>query len=451
MGALFAPMALAQIDRELRNAFESISITDPQIALGQRRGVITGGQLSYRSDVVTTPPILNFDPPSLGGGCGGIDLYGGSLSFISKDEFVDYAKAVASNASGYLFHLGLTTICSECDRVLTDLRDLTHKFNLQQLDSCQTARALVDKGRRAMLGERATDQLTENGTVSDRAEVLNETGSAMAQLAEADPETAANLLQGNLVWNAIRNAQAEGALPSLTDGELQDLMSIVGTVIVCLPSMDQCPGSADEVYVEYVAPTLGLRDLIEGSPEDTFVLRCQESRRCNRVSKERADAGFQGLAHWVIERVNTPNTGLIDRSRYGTDPTDDELQFMAKLPEGANILILARSNPAQARRFVLDTAPIMALRIVEQPLLQLMAEVERTVYSYTASQYAEVDTEWMQSLREVRHQMRDDAALIADQVSTRASTYAIYEQMEWMARSRRVAAPFSGMNSGAMQ
>lgn len=449
--AAISQIAHAQIDDELRRAFNSISVTDPQIALGQRRGVITGGQLSYRTDVVTAPPLLDFDPPTLGAGCGGIDLYGGSLSFINKDAFVNYAKAVASNASGYLFHLGLDTVCGECNTILTDLRDLTHTFNLQQLDSCQMAKAIVDRGRASILGERATEQLLDSGAVSDRAEVLNEEGSAMAQLAQSDPEMAAELLQGNLVWNALRLAQETGAFPGFSDDDLQDLMSITGTMVICQPGMDGCPGSADEIYIETVPPALSLRDLIEGSSQDTYVLRCNETVRCNRVEKVRPAASFEGTARWIIERINEPATGLIDRARYADEPTQEELDFLAKLPEGSNILILARSNPAQARRFVFDTAPMIALRIVEPPLLQMLSELERTVFSYAASQHLTVDPEWVTSLRAVRQEMRDDAALIATQVNARADSYAIYQQMQWLVRSRDVPDPYTVAQYGALQ
>ncbi len=55
-------------------------------------------------------------PPSFSAGCGGIDLFGGSFSFINMNQFVDLMRAVASNAAGYAFQLAINAMCPDCGR-----------------------------------------------------------------------------------------------------------------------------------------------------------------------------------------------------------------------------------------------------------------------------------------------------------------------------------------------
>src|SRR5574337_1610945 len=72
--------------------------------LGQRRGVITGGSMVARNRVMSAN-MVSFVPPSFSAGCGGIDLFSGSFSFINMNQFVDLMRAVAANAAGYAFQM----------------------------------------------------------------------------------------------------------------------------------------------------------------------------------------------------------------------------------------------------------------------------------------------------------------------------------------------------------
>lgn len=70
-----------------------LNYTNPTAHLGQRRGVVTGGSLSARNRIASES-LWHFVPPSYSAGCGGIDLFAGSFSFISAEQFQNLLRSM---------------------------------------------------------------------------------------------------------------------------------------------------------------------------------------------------------------------------------------------------------------------------------------------------------------------------------------------------------------------
>ena len=85
------------LQSQMDSVFDSmINVTRPGVFEGQRRGVVSAGSVYVRNKIVDTN-VVTFVPPSWKGGCGGIDFFGGSFSFIDADQFIQLMRAVASN------------------------------------------------------------------------------------------------------------------------------------------------------------------------------------------------------------------------------------------------------------------------------------------------------------------------------------------------------------------
>ena len=54
--------------------------------------------------------VVSFDPPRFAAGCGGIDMYMGSFSFINGDQIVATLRAIGQNAKGLLFKMAIDVI-----------------------------------------------------------------------------------------------------------------------------------------------------------------------------------------------------------------------------------------------------------------------------------------------------------------------------------------------------
>ena len=97
------------LQSEMDNLFQGMSnATLPGVYESQRRGVIAGGRVTAKTKIIDEN-LVSFAPPSWKAGCGGVDMFGGSLSFVNADQIVQLMRAVAANAKGYAFQLALDT------------------------------------------------------------------------------------------------------------------------------------------------------------------------------------------------------------------------------------------------------------------------------------------------------------------------------------------------------
>lgn len=100
----------------------------------------TFGQIRIRwSGNGAATNIVNIRPPSMSQGCDGIDISFGSFSFLDPDQFVEKAKQIAQIAPAFAFKMALSTLCKECDTIMTELEAAINMINGLTLDSCGIA------------------------------------------------------------------------------------------------------------------------------------------------------------------------------------------------------------------------------------------------------------------------------------------------------------------------
>ena len=108
-----APALSGGLQSELNELFGNISnYTQPGIYESTRRGVLAGGGAQIRSRRMNIQ-LIAFEPPNIKAGCGGIDIFLGSFSYINLDQFISFLRAIAANAAGYAFQMALTRILHE--------------------------------------------------------------------------------------------------------------------------------------------------------------------------------------------------------------------------------------------------------------------------------------------------------------------------------------------------
>ena len=81
--------------------------------------------------------------PSINAGCGGIDMFMGGFSHISKDALIAALRNIGTNAAGYAFKLGIKTIAPMIDGVMEDLNSLATQVNQANINSCETAATML--------------------------------------------------------------------------------------------------------------------------------------------------------------------------------------------------------------------------------------------------------------------------------------------------------------------
>lgn len=337
--SLFAPTARADSQDLLDEVFEIyVNTTEPQTFETQRRNGLTLGRVVTRNRVVA-PNFINFDPPSFSGGCSGIDLYGGSFSFINKDQMTQMLRSVASNAVSYAFMLGLEGVCPTCQQKIEKGWDWINSINKEMKDSCRWAKSLVnatglDEWHNTRVAA-AQDRERQAGTVEDAFDAVDNFVSEFTSdtaVGEFTPE--------NAVWAAMQASDTGTWFGSFGDAELREvLMSVTGTLIKGETSGGvECvnaDGNREYCYRE-APPVLTVKDFIEGDLAGPVRLyRCDDEVRCLNPTVVETD--WPGLKQRVRALLFGPaplfTGGLVFKIRDRTaELTAEEEAFISQAP-----------------------------------------------------------------------------------------------------------------------
>ena len=416
--AVASSVAFGGVNEKMAEMFGAQSnITRPGVAESATRGVITGGNVTIRTPIAG-PVGVPFDPPSISAGCGGIDLYGGNLSFPSKEQFIATGRAVVGNIGGYAFRLALQNACPSCESIMTDIQNLVQDMNMGNLNSCQIAKGIVDGDAAGGMQQRANDiaaswkQLT--GRASDRLEAYNQGGASPALDAVSEPAMAN--LQANK-WTRMAMDETE-ALNWLGGDKRtrEELMTLLGTVVTCVAGTTNCSENEADAF-KVLEPKLRLQDFVALDAqrlESYQVYSCGDSD-CLQVSttSERSlgTSAAQKVVDVLLGPVDAPDTGVLNRMiRPGTQVSG--LTAAEKSLIGGNNEIVAKAvlcyrsgehGRGYARTLVEGMAPQIAADVLymgmQQSLIYLNAEVAKRGQAVGSAQALAQLKESAESLR----------------------------------------------------
>lgn len=383
LAGLSSPQAFsADIGKKMESMFNSLSnTTAPGVFETESRGVITAGGLVVRNQIDSVS-LAHISFPGIDAGCGGIDFFGGSFSFINADQLVEFLKNVASNALGYAFKMALNASCGICMQIINDLQNLSNAMNNMNYNSCQLAQGLLTdtKGTLDAQVKKTTDLWSATtGLASDIASAFNstdgESGSTKAK--NDDTNTVRNLVDINFAFTAAKKA---GAMAMFSDGDsdkstLEFLMSMTGTVVQKLPakSDDDKAMPTLQTYPSRIT----FADFVEGNTtkgaDGNYVVtrkvgayRCDDADKCLNPTKVDSVA-YKGLKHILIERLTTPGatTNLPHVFRTQTTAVSDAQKNVMSFLGGINFYIqnLSKISESTATKFIIDMAPIIAAQV----------------------------------------------------------------------------------------
>jgi conjugative transfer pilus assembly protein TraH len=132
----------SSMDAFLDDVGGAANVTAPSAYQGQSAGYYSLGNVWTRFPQKTTN-LANLQLPRARAGCGGIDIFAGSFSFINASEIVAMMKAVANNAVGFAFSLAIDTVCPECSKIMQEFSQKAQLMNNLSINSCEMAQGLV--------------------------------------------------------------------------------------------------------------------------------------------------------------------------------------------------------------------------------------------------------------------------------------------------------------------
>ncbi|MDF8466681.1 conjugal transfer protein TraH [Escherichia coli] len=140
------PAASADVNSDMNQFFNKLGFasntTQPGVWQGQAAGYAYGGSLYARTQVKNVQ-LISMTLPDINAGCGGIDAYLGSFSFINSEQLQRFVKQIMSNAAGYFFDLALQTTVPEIKTAKDFLQKMASDINSMNLSSCQAAQGII--------------------------------------------------------------------------------------------------------------------------------------------------------------------------------------------------------------------------------------------------------------------------------------------------------------------
>ncbi|HRR40323.1 MAG TPA: conjugal transfer protein TraH [Syntrophales bacterium] len=341
-----------------------INVTEPGAYDAQTRGFVIGGSLSARVPRNTLQPIT-WKEPYIKAGCGGIDIFGGSFSFINAEQFVQFLQAIGQNALGYAFSLGLEAICPTCNSVINRMRQFMNDLNKYGMDSCMAAKALVNTAGDAMNLWDLQSCEAEKGKIASGgydhvAGYLTCAAGAEGEVKQQLRDNA--LLKTHELSQDNRKGSTKGATTvqalqrsDLTELQRQEITSLIGTWYTKSDEGSAC---------EYAAPTIDLAQLVHGGA--VKLLTCGNGSfsepPCEDVSS--TDTNIDGYAKLASDKMmnilnkikKTPEDSL----------TEDEKQFINAVPIPAVLTMIrsaAKLNEETAKALINLSAELVGAQL----------------------------------------------------------------------------------------
>jgi conjugative transfer pilus assembly protein TraH len=369
----------ASVDAELNNMFVDMSnFTAPGVWNSQRRGVISGGGFVARNRIANIN-LMSIVPPSFEAGCGGINVYGGSFSFINKEQFVGLMRNIASNAMGYAFQLALNSMCESCMQTIETLARKVQQMNQNMGNSCQMAQGIVNDTLSGMSVKGKTDAsllatLKGFGDYLESSTTNNSAGTSPAQTAQnIAPADTAKLIKGNLVWRQLRHHGATAWFASGDTSLLEAVMSVSGTVVVG-DLVDDGKGGKSNAVTVFPGNRIRLIELIKGGTLKLY--KCDRAGEDECLSPTLVNNDLKGMQQRVLDTLlgDSAGTGLIAKAASNTEPTAAEKSFLAALPSGMGGMIvrLAGKSPDVAKVFVRQWAPYISMEMAAKLMTDMM-------------------------------------------------------------------------------
>lgn len=427
---LVSGSASSGVNDKLQEMFGSANATMPGYVDSASRGVITGGNLSIRSPIVQ-PGGFAFDPPNISAGCGGIDLYGGNLSFPSKEQYIASARAIAMNIGGYAFKSSLKQICDVCESVMSQIQDTVNELNMDNMNSCQIAQGIVDGDKTAAVQSRARNLAAiwskDTGESKDINEAYNAgSNNSPSKSARQDPGMR-KLLEGNWTWQSINDTGAFDWLGT-DKATREELMSLLGTVITCTRGENGCsaPSGSDPTPV-VLAPQLKLQDFIalDAEASEVRMYACGSDDECLNPSQTARRRLGKSAAQRVVDiLLGTPESpGVLKRmvmpGENASPWTPEERALMAnttQVTERAVMCIKSGENgEGYARTIVEGYSQLIAAEMMYQTTQQSLTYLIQDLTNRAGAIGTEAAT---QMLKESRVQLEQQMGEIRQKTQT---------------------------------
>ena len=384
----------ANLQEKMDELFDTMSnVTTPGVYETQARGAFSGG--GYRTKArIYDQNLFQITPLSAEAGCGGLDLYGGSFSFINKEQFIQLMRSVAANAQGYAFHLALNSICPTCNAEMEKLARKINQLNRYFGNSCQLAKGIVNDTWSAVTGEQNNKESlisTFEGAADTFGSFFKSDNTNAARKAEqVAPDRVAKEIKGNLVWRQLIKHQVplwflkENNNPKTSGGGIEfaeTLMSLTGSIIVGDLEADRTNSGETRKTTYLPGNKITVEDLMKGGILTGYSCDTHGEDGCLKpiLRSTNTEYKIKGMEELVREMLlgTKDNPGIVFKAtniNVQSTVTDEEKAFMVNLKGsmGSLLMRLAKYSENGARTFAESVIPYIAYEMTEKLILSML-------------------------------------------------------------------------------
>ncbi|UCQ29575.1 conjugal transfer protein TraH (plasmid) [Edwardsiella tarda] len=322
LSAMVIHPGMADVNNDLNNFFNKLGFegnaTRAAVWQGQAAGYATGGSLFLRNQV-NQLQIASFTPPSITAGCGGIDAYLGSFSFINSEQIERFVKQLMGNAAGYFFDLALQTAVPQMKSVKDFMQKLSTDLNSMNMSSCQAAQGIIGGlwPTHTVQSEKVCQDIAgETNMFADWAASRQgcTVGRQMDNVMSRAPENMKDqvMRNKNLMWDILKkNAMLNG------NTELMELvMNVTGTLIF-----------DNNGEVKFIGPQANHQDVVKALlyGGQATIFGCVSSGDCLKTTNRRITISAN---NGLNARVNTMISGISSKLRTDAPLTNAEKGFI---------------------------------------------------------------------------------------------------------------------------
>ena len=370
------------------------NVSGPSAFQGQSAGYYSAGNIWTRFPQKNLT-LGNLQLPHAKAGCGGIDIFAGSFSFINSAQLIGLLKSVANNALGFAFQLAIKSVSPEIADTISEFAQKVQQMNNEAINSCQMAAGLV--GAVWPKSDRTDSLICEQfgnsaGTFTDYAASMagcGNGGSRASTLAAAasDPEhkdVAAMSVPINFTWHMMQKSNFFAPGGNMDNDLAQYVMTLVGTIIY-VPSTDSNPGAYNRIMGD-VSSTL-VTVLLDGTAATgpVKVLTCDTAYPCIAPTLQAMPAVSASKA--IKVRVKALIDGMGASMATDTPLTVQQIALLevASLPLYKILAVQAAAGRGQTIESSDTLAEITSIDLLISVLDQMMTEVGKTKTSLMAA------------------------------------------------------------------
>lgn len=394
-----------EMNRFFNDAGGAANATGPSTFEGQSAGYYSLGNLWTRFPQRSIQP-FNLQMPSVRAGCGGIDLFSGSFSFINAPELIAMLKATANNALGFAFKLAIDSVSPEIGKVMDEFSQKAQLLNQMNISSCETAQALVGGlwPQQSIARSTICEAIgNSQGVFADWAAARQNCNAGNRQEQTIAGNTDANLVQHlvgephNYTWEALRKSQKFGAF----DQQFSEyIMTLVGT-FVTRPAPADNPDAGASVVRFGPAEEAVVTALLDGTADapPVKILRCNDEA-CLDVGEQTLTVAVGQALRPRIQAMIQSIAGKI-RQDVALDAAEKQLLNLATIPLFKILAVQAAAHYGLTAGEMASLAEVVAVDVLNAMLDNMLDRVEQAQLFYNEADQRSA-AEWASQIAATR-------------------------------------------------